>query len=227
MIGRSGLVTDGTVVNDAASGAPVTAGIHGCGPRFLTLFIIHNDTVAIGRPGRVLADRHPVGTAVVSAGFRRKHIVAPDAIKCEWARRCAHSGQCQALLAKMWHRFIGIPHLEADDGVDFLLRDPAGSAIEVTDEGISSMKAHRQAPHVAKHARTVPAKGQTGTPRTDPVVRTTGGILVVAFALGSLGAGVTELSGHNSTGHASAHQQASNIRLAASTIRISNRPWMY
>jgi hypothetical protein len=127
----------------------------------------------------------------------------------------------------MWHRFIGMPHPEVDDGVDFLLRDPAGSAIEVTDEGIRPMKAHRQAPHAAKHARTVPAKGQTGTPRTDPVARTTGGILVVAFALGSLGAGVTELSGDNSTGHASAHQQASNIRLAASTVRISNRPWMY
>jgi hypothetical protein len=128
----------------------------------------------------------------------------------------------------MRHRFIGMPHLEADDGVDFLLRDPAGSAIEVTDEGIRPMKAHRQAPHVAKHARTVPAKGQTGTPRTVPVVRTTGGILVVAFALGSLGAGVTELSG-SSAGHASAHQQAGNMHLAAgaSTVRISNRPWMY
>jgi hypothetical protein len=91
------------------------------------------------------------------------------------------------------------------------------------------MKTHRQTPHVAKHARTVPARGQAGAPRTDPVVRTTGGILVLAFALGSLGAGVTELSGHGSAGHASAHQQADNIRLAASasTIRISNRPWMY
>jgi hypothetical protein len=119
-----------------------------------------------------------------------------------------------------------MPRPETGYGVVCLLRDPAGSAIEVTDEGISPMKAHRQAPHVAKHARTVPAKGQTGVPRTDPAVRTTGGILVLAFALGSLGAGVTELSAH---GHASAHQQAGNIRLAASTsgVRISSRPWMY
>jgi hypothetical protein len=91
------------------------------------------------------------------------------------------------------------------------------------------MKAHRQTPHVAKHARTVPAKGQAGAPRTGPVVRTTGGILVLAFALGSLGAELTELPGHGSAGHASAHQQAGNIRLAASAggVRISNRPWMY
>jgi hypothetical protein len=91
------------------------------------------------------------------------------------------------------------------------------------------MKAHRQPPHVAKHARTVPAKGQAGTPRTDPVVRTTGGILVLAFALGSLGAGVTELSGHGSAGHATARQQAGNIRLAASAsgVHMSNRPWMW
>jgi hypothetical protein len=40
------------------------------------------------------------------------------------------------------------------------------------------------------------------------------------------------LSGHDSAGHASAHQQTGNIRLAASasttsTVRISNRPWIY
>ena len=120
-----------------------------------------------------------------------------------------------------------MPNPEAPDGVVFLLRDPAGSAIEVTDEGISPMKTHRQTLHVAKHARTVLAKGQAGTPRIDPVVRATGGILVLAFALGSLGAGVTELSAN---GHASAHQQTGNIRLAVSTtstVRSSDRPWMY
>ena len=91
------------------------------------------------------------------------------------------------------------------------------------------MKTHRQTLHVAKHARTVPAKGQTGAPRTDTVVRATGGALVLAFAVGSLGAGVTELSGHGSAGHASTHQQTSNIRLAASAsgVRISHRPWIY
>ena len=122
-----------------------------------------------------------------------------------------------------------MPNPEAPDGVVFLLRDPAGSAIEVTDEGISPMKTHRQTLHVAKHARTVLAKGQAGTPRIDPVVRATGGILVLAFALGSLGAEVTELSGHGSGGHASAHQQTGNIRLAVSTttVRSSDRPWMY
>jgi hypothetical protein len=122
-----------------------------------------------------------------------------------------------------------MPLPEAVSGVVFLLRDPAGSAIEVTDEGISPMKAYRQTPHVAKHARTVPAKGHAEAPRTGPAVRATGGILVLAVALGTLGAEVTELSSHGSTGHASAHQQAGNIRLAASVsgVRISNRPWMY
>lgn len=91
------------------------------------------------------------------------------------------------------------------------------------------MKTHRQTLHVAKHARTVPAKGQAGAPRTDPVVRTTGGILALAFALGSIGAGVTELSGHGGAGHASTHQRAGNVRLAASAsgVRISHRPWIY
>jgi hypothetical protein len=134
-------------------------------------------------------------------------------------------------LRKLSCKFIRIPHPETDDGVVFLLRDPAGSDIEVTDEGISPMKAHKRTLHVAKHARTVPAKGQTGAPRTVPVVRATGGILVLAFALGSLGAEVTESSGHGSADRASVHQQAGNIRIAASAgtsfVRISNRPWMY
>jgi hypothetical protein len=92
------------------------------------------------------------------------------------------------------------------------------------------MKTHRQTLHVAKHARTVPAKGQAGAPRTDPVIRATSGILVLAFALGSLGAEVAELSSHGSAGQASAHQQTGNIRLAASTtstVHKSHRPWMY
>ena len=88
------------------------------------------------------------------------------------------------------------------------------------------MKTHRQTPHVAKHARTVPAKGQAGAPRAVPVVRTTGGILVLTFALGGLGAGAAELSSHASASHASTHQQAGNIRLA-STGRIFNRPWIF
>ncbi len=90
------------------------------------------------------------------------------------------------------------------------------------------MKTHRQTPHVAKHARTVPAEALTGGSRTDPVVRATRGILILAFALGSIGTDVAASSGFGTVDHVSAHPSAGNIRLAsASSIRISNRPWMY
>jgi hypothetical protein len=89
------------------------------------------------------------------------------------------------------------------------------------------MKTHRRVRHIAMHARTVPVGGLPETPRTDPMVRTTRGILILALLLGGLGAEATELSGHGSAGHASAHQLAGKIRLTASTSHISNRPWIY
>lgn len=142
-------------------------------------------------------------------------------------RSCAHRGQYQVCLTKMSCGSIGIPSAEMDDGVAFLLRDPAGSAIEVTDEGTNPMKTHRQTLHVAKHARTVPAESLTGAQRTDPVVRATRGIIILAFALGSLGTDVAATSSFGTVDHVSAHPSAGNIRLAASVPSLSNRPWMY
>jgi len=93
------------------------------------------------------------------------------------------------------------------------------------------MKTHRQTLHVAKHARTVPAEGLTGASRTDPMVRATRGILILAFALGSLGTEVAVSAGFGTVDHVSAHPSAGNIRLAANVSTASpsivNRPWMY
>ena len=96
------------------------------------------------------------------------------------------------------------------------------------------MKTHRQTLHVAKHARTVPAEGLNGTPRNIPLVRTTRGILILAFALGSLGTDVAISSVYGTADHVSGHPSVSNIHLASSvstavsTIHVSNnRPWIY
>jgi len=126
-----------------------------------------------------------------------------------------------------------MPHPEVDDSVGFSYRDPAGSALEVTDEGTNPMKTHKQTLHVAKHARTVPADRRSGTPRNVPLVRATRGILILAFALGSLGTEAAISSGYGTADHVSGHPSASNIHLAASvstavsTTHISNRPWIY
>jgi hypothetical protein len=94
------------------------------------------------------------------------------------------------------------------------------------------MKTHRQTLHVAKHARTVPAHLETGAPRTVPLVRATRGILILAFALGSLGTDVAVSSGFGTADHLSAHPSAGSVRLAANVSTgshgtITSRPWMY
>jgi len=90
------------------------------------------------------------------------------------------------------------------------------------------MKTHRRASYVAMHARTVPVEGSQRALRTDSRARTTGGILILALALGSLGADAVESSAHGSTGHASGHRAAGNTRLTAISARpLSARPWMY
>jgi hypothetical protein len=119
-----------------------------------------------------------------------------------------------------------MPHPEMANGVASLLRDPAESAIQVTDEGIFPMKTHRRVRYVAMHARTVPVEGLPETPRTDPMVRATRGILILALALGGLGADAAASSGHGSADHAVSHQPAGNIHLTAST-HAASKPWIY
>lgn len=95
------------------------------------------------------------------------------------------------------------------------------------------MKTHRQTLHVAKHARTAPAGSLNGTPRNVPLVRATRGILILAFALGSLGTDVAISPGYGTADHVSGHASAGNIHLAAnvstavSTSRSISYPWIY
>ena len=93
------------------------------------------------------------------------------------------------------------------------------------------MKTHRRILHVVTPTRTVPVEGLPEALRADQLVRAARGILVLAVVLGSLGTDATALSGY-SVGHATAHQQAANIRLAASAYPISSHhipdiPWAY
>ena len=119
-----------------------------------------------------------------------------------------------------------MPHPGMDNGVVSLLRDPAESAVQVTDEGIFPMKTHRRVRYVAMHARTAPAEGLPETPRTDPMVRTTRGILILTLALGSLGADALVSASHVNADHASSSQPAGHIHLAAST-HAASKPWIY
>jgi len=97
------------------------------------------------------------------------------------------------------------------------------------------MKTHRRILHVAIPARTIPVEALRGALGSDPMVRAARGILVLALVLGSLGSlgtDATASAGHGSADHASAHQPAGNIRLAASAYPIGSGhmpdiPWMY
>jgi hypothetical protein len=93
------------------------------------------------------------------------------------------------------------------------------------------MKTHRRILHVVIPTRTVPVEGLPEALRADQLVRAARGILVLAVVLGSLGTDAMASSGY-SVGHANAHQQAGNIRLAASAYPISSRhipdvPWAF
>jgi|HubBroStandDraft_1064217.scaffolds.fasta_scaffold243921_2 hypothetical protein len=87
-------------------------------------------------------------------------------------------------------------------------------------------------PYVAMHARTVPVEGSTLVPRTDPRGRATRGMVIMALVLGSLGANAMAASGYGSGDHTGAQQPAGHIRLGASSyvassVLVSDRPWMY
>jgi hypothetical protein len=89
------------------------------------------------------------------------------------------------------------------------------------------MKTHKWIPHVVVQARTVPVETLPGALRTDPLVQAARGILILALALGSIGA-----ESAASSGYASAHQAAGNVRLAESAYPVSSRhvipdPFMY
>src|SRR5215475_15728016 len=114
----------------------------------------------------------------------------------------------RAHLAKMPCRFIQMPRPGADNGVVFLLRGSADSAMEVTDERIFPMGKHRRILHDLTPARTVPIQGLAGSLRADPPIRAARGILILTLAAGSLGAGAAASAALISADHASSHQPA-------------------
>lgn len=89
----------------------------------------------------------------------------------------------------------------------------------------------RCTPYVAMHARTVPVEGSILVPRTDPRGRATRGIVIAALVLGG-GLGANALAHSSGDQAGAAHQPAGSIRLGASSpvassVLVSNRPWMY
>jgi len=88
------------------------------------------------------------------------------------------------------------------------------------------MKTHRRILHDVMPARTVPVQGLAGALRTGPPIRTARGILILALALGGLGADAAASSGHGSADHANSHQLVGNIHLAA-TGHAARKPWIY
>ena len=89
------------------------------------------------------------------------------------------------------------------------------------------MKTHRWILHDVMPTRTVPVQGLAGALRTGPPIRTARGILILALALGGLGADAAVSSGHGSADHASSHQPEGNIHLVASASPTAIRPWIY
>lgn len=89
------------------------------------------------------------------------------------------------------------------------------------------MGKHRRVLHDVMPTRTVPVQGLAGALRTDPPIRTARGVLILTLALGSLGAGAAASSGLGRADHATSHQPASNIHLAASTSHAASKPWIY
>jgi hypothetical protein len=85
------------------------------------------------------------------------------------------------------------------------------------------METRRCILHVAIQARTIPADGLPGAPRTYPLPWPVRGTLILALVLGGLGAGAAAPSYYGG-GHASAHQPTGNVRLAAAYERLA---WMY
>jgi len=89
------------------------------------------------------------------------------------------------------------------------------------------MKTHRRILHDVMPTRTVPVQSLAGALRAGPPSWTARGMLILALALGGLGAGTAVSSGHGSADHASSYQPEGNIHLVASASPTAIRPWIY
>lgn len=94
--------------------------------------------------------------------------------------------------------------------------------MQATDEGIFPMGTHRRILHDVTPTRTVPVQGLAGALRADPPIRAARGILILALAVGGLGAGAAASAGLSGADHASYHQPTGNIHLTA-----RSKPWIY
>jgi hypothetical protein len=104
--------------------------------------------------------------------------------------------------------------------------------MQVTDEGIITMNTQRWITRVVTRPYAAPAGTLPAALRTDPLGHAARGALVLALALGSLGAGAIAASGAASAGHASAHHPAEGVHLAtgaalAPPSHASLSGWMY
>jgi hypothetical protein len=95
------------------------------------------------------------------------------------------------------------------------------------------MKAHRWLRHVVI-LTSGSVRSARGKPSTEMArVWAAHGMLIVALVPGSLGVVAAASLSHGHVGHASAHQAASGLPIAAAAYPISpgyvinNRPWMY
>jgi len=123
---------------------------------------------------------------------------------------------------KMSGRSIQMSYTGAHNGVVFPLRGSADSAMQATDEGIFPMGTHRRILHDVTPTRTVPVQGLAGALRADPPIRVARGILILALAVGGLGAGAAASAGLSGADHARSHQPTGNIHLTA-----RSKPWIY
>jgi hypothetical protein len=86
-------------------------------------------------------------------------------------------------------------------------------------------------PHAFMQARTGPLNEPPEGLRSDPLAQAARGLLILAFALGAIGADAAA-PGYGSASQARGHQPESGIHLAASVDQISHDlvvplPWMY
>jgi hypothetical protein len=92
------------------------------------------------------------------------------------------------------------------------------------------MKTHRRVRYAPLHALTVTPEGSASAGRADSLGRAGRGLIILAFALGSVGAEAAAMSPHGDL--ASGHQPAGSIRLdvhkaPVGAQHITDRPWMY
>lgn len=94
------------------------------------------------------------------------------------------------------------------------------------------MKTHGR--HAAGQPRHITMQSSSGALRTYPLAKTAGGALVLALAVGSIGAVAAQSAGHNGAIHASGHQTVVRLEAHSHPLREVHQNfgglsghWMY